>query len=115
MIYEGRKREGKAGPRLEGIKFEEGAGGNRGRRECEEAIATRPMGAKNKVRASAASESARAMDRSGVPDGSRMAGKTKILPSADKNPSGRPPKMSRAACQGAPTRSACRKVHTGAG
>ncbi len=46
LIYEGRKREGKEGPRLEGTRFEEGAGGSRGRRGCEEAIATRPTGAK---------------------------------------------------------------------
>ena len=84
LIQEGRKREGKGGPRPEGTKFEEGAGGSRGRSECEEAITTRPAGAKKRGKASAASESARAIDRSGAPRGPRMAGRAKIF---DKAPS----------------------------
>ncbi len=63
-------------------------------------MATRSAGAKDKVKASAASESARATARSGAPEGSRRVGEGEIMPSMDKSPSGRPPKRSRAACRG---------------
>ena len=106
---------GKEGPRLETTRFEEGAGGSRGRKEYEDATATRPAGAKKRVKASAESGSASATDRSGTPKGLRRAGKAKMRPSAERWPSGRPAKMSKASCQGAPTRSAWRKVHSEAG
>jgi hypothetical protein len=83
-MYGGKKREAKGVPRLEVTRSDVGVGGSRGRSECEEAMATRPAGAKKRVSASASSGPARAMQRSGEPPGARMAGVAKTRPSAER-------------------------------
>ena len=105
-MYGERKRERKGMPRAPTHSPVEGVGCARGSSECEEAIATRPTGAKKRVRASGSPGSASGMQRSGRPLGPRMAGTAKIRPSEERKPSGRLPIVSRAADHGAPTRMA---------
>ena len=55
LMYEGRKREANGTPRREMIMSVEGAGCERGSSEWDEAMATRPPGAKKRVSASGSS------------------------------------------------------------
>ena len=111
----GRNRDGKEPPRGDWTRPSSGDGASRGRRECDEAMATSRDSAKKRVRASESLGRRRGTKPLGGAAGPRRAGKANTRPSAEKCPSGRLAKVSRAKAQGAPTRRAWKKAHMPAG
>ena len=102
----GRQREGGEPPREDWTRPSRGDGAGRGRRDWEEAMATSRDLAKKRVRASESSGWQSGTRPSGGVAESRRAERANMRQSAEKCPSGRLEKVSRATAQGVPTRRA---------
>ena len=114
-MYGGRKRVGKGGWFGGAMSGRRGDGARRGRRETEEAMATRELPLKKRPRPSASVEGQMGRRRRGERGRARSWGVAKTCPSSERCPSGKLEKISRASCHGQPVWMEWRKTQKIAG
>ncbi len=109
-IYEGRKQDGKGGRCGGATSGRSGDEARQGRRETDEAMATRERPLKKRSRPSRSEAGKMGRRRRGVRGREMSWGVAKTCPSSERCPSGKLEKISRASCHGQPERMAWRKT-----